>query len=53
VAHDSNAGDIVNKLRRKRMALILGNQEVERIETPRGAFLGTAITNPNGKYVAL
>ena len=47
VKHDENAADIISKLRRKRIALILGNQEVHRIEEPRGAFLGTAIKFAN------
>jgi hypothetical protein len=47
VKHDENAADVIYKLRRKRMALILGNQEVHCIEEPRGAFLGTAIKFAN------
>jgi len=43
VANDHNAVHILRKLRRRRMALVLGNQAVEDIKTPRGAFLGTAI----------
>ncbi len=47
VKHDENAAEIIYKLRRKRIALSLGNQEVHRIEEPRGAFLGTAIKFAN------
>ena len=43
VANDQNAIDIIRKLRRKRIALILGNQAVEDIHSPRQAFLGTRI----------
>ena len=49
VKSDKNAADIILKLRRKRMALILGNQLVSRIDdaTVREAFLGTAIKFAN------
>ena len=45
VANDRNTADIILKLRRKRMALMLGNQVVSRItdSSVRQAFLGTAI----------
>ena len=43
VANDQNAIDIIRKLRRKCIALILGNQAVEDIHSPRQAFLGTRI----------
>ena len=46
---DDNARDIILKLRRNRMALIVGNQMTRQIEPDvRQAFLGTSIKFVNG-----